>query len=167
MSYMEPWLRGTRAETDALRRQVLHALELAAEDIGRWCSGLRDEEIHVRPFGLASVAYQVRHTVLSLDRLLTYAEGGQLSEEQLTQLGTEMQAGAPMAEVFTEFDVGIARAIDRVLDFSPTSYEQVRGVGRKMLPTTAGGLLIHCAEHTQRHVGQAITTAKVIVAMRS
>jgi hypothetical protein len=29
-----------------------------------------------------------------------------------------------------------------------------------------GGLLVHCAEHTQRHVGQAVTTAKVVVGMR-
>jgi len=30
-----------------------------------------------------------------------------------------------------------------------------------------GGLLVHCAEHTQRHIGQAITTAKVVMAMRT
>ena len=39
-------------------------------------------------------------------------------------------------------------------------------IGRKGLPTTLAGLLIHAAEHTQRHVGQAITTAKVILAQR-
>jgi len=31
-----------------------------------------------------------------------------------------------------------------------------------MLPTTIAGLLIHCADHTQRHVGQMITTVKVV-----
>jgi uncharacterized damage-inducible protein DinB len=40
-------------------------------------------------------------------------------------------------------------------------------IGRKRLPTTLAGLLVHAAEHTQRHVGQAITTAKVIVAQRT
>jgi hypothetical protein len=25
-----------------------------------------------------------------------------------------------------------------------------------------GGLLVHIADHTQRHVGQAITTAKIV-----
>lgn len=167
MSQVEPWLRGTGVETDALRRQVLHALELAVEDVHRWCADLSDAEIHARPCGLPSVAYQVRHTVRSLDRLLTYAEGGQLSEAQLAELGTEMEEGVPAAEISAEFDTGIARVMERVLGFSSTSYEQVRVVGRKMLPTTVGGLLIHCAEHTQRHVGQAITTAKVIVAMHS
>jgi hypothetical protein len=27
-------------------------------------------------------------------------------------------------------------------------------------------LLVHVADHTQRHVGQAITTAKIVVAQR-
>jgi hypothetical protein len=39
-------------------------------------------------------------------------------------------------------------------------------VGKKRLPTTVGGLLVHIAEHAQRHVGEAITTAKVVVASR-
>jgi len=42
-----------------------------------------------------------------------------------------------------------------------------RTVGRQSLPTTIGALLAHVAEHTQRHVGQAITTAKVVRAARS
>ena len=54
----------------------------------------------------------------------------------------------------------------RVRRVDPASYEVARGVGRQALPATVGGLLIHCAEHTQRHVGQAVTTAKVVMAMR-
>ena len=34
-------------------------------------------------------------------------------------------------------------------------------MGRKRLPTTVIGLLTHTAEHTQRHVGQAISAAKL------
>ena len=48
--------------------------------------------------------------------------------------------------------------------FAPESYEEFRGIGRRQLPTTVGGLLIHCAEHTSRHVGQAVTTAKLVTA---
>lgn len=40
-------------------------------------------------------------------------------------------------------------------------------MGKKRLPTTVAGLLVHVADHTQRHVGQAITTAKVVLAQRS
>ncbi|MEP6714465.1 MAG: DinB family protein, partial [Terriglobia bacterium] len=36
-----------------------------------------------------------------------------------------------------------------------------RRVGRQQLPTTVIGLLVHIAEHTQRHVGQAISAAKL------
>ncbi|SPE40016.1 conserved hypothetical protein [Candidatus Sulfopaludibacter sp. SbA3] len=34
-------------------------------------------------------------------------------------------------------------------------------MGRKRLPTTVIGLLTHIAKHTQRHVGQAIVTARL------
>jgi uncharacterized damage-inducible protein DinB len=34
------------------------------------------------------------------------------------------------------------------------------------LPSSLGGLLVHVAEHTARHVGQMVTTAKVVVAGR-
>jgi len=63
-----------------------------------------------------------------------------------------------------EFRDGIASAKARVRAFSPANYDEFRGIGRKQLPTTVGGLLIHCAEHTSRHVGQAVTTAKVVTA---
>ena len=40
-----------------------------------------------------------------------------------------------------------------------------RGVGRAQLPSTTLGLLFHAAEHTQRHVGQMVTTAKIVKRM--
>ena len=162
----EPWLRGTLPEVDAVRRQVLHALELADEDIERWCVDLPDAELHARPFGLASVAYQLRHIAGSLDRLLTYAEGRLLSDAQLAALAGEMDDPATAAELFARFYAGLAEARRRVLAFRPASYEAERGVGRKLLPSTVGGLLVHCAEHTQRHVGQAVTTAKLLQGLR-
>ena len=45
-----------------------------------------------------------------------------------------------------------------------TGLQASRGVGKKQLPSTVGGLLVHIAEHTQRHVGQAITTSKIVAA---
>jgi len=44
----------------------------------------------------------------------------------------------------------------------PGTYLEAREVGRKRLPTTVLGLLVHVAEHTQRHTGQIIATAKVV-----
>ena len=165
-SDVEPWLRGTHREVEAVARQVVHALELAGEDAARWCAGLTDEEMNMRPFGVAPVAFHLRHIARSLDRLLTYAEGRQLDAAQMAALRTELDAGATRDDVMGEFAAGLRDAAKRIRAFSPEQYGEPRGVGRKMLPATAGGLLVHCAEHTQRHSGQAITTAKVVVGMR-
>jgi uncharacterized damage-inducible protein DinB len=159
---VEPWLRGTLTEVDTVRRGVLHALELAREDVARWCGGLTEEELDARPFALPSVGFQMRHMVRSLDRLLTYAEGRQLDDEQLASLKSEMDSAGRREDLFGEFERGIESAMQRVRAIAPTDYEVARGVGRKMLPTRVGGLLVHCADHTQRHVGQAVTTAKVV-----
>ena len=163
---VEPWLCGTLTELDPLRRGVVHALWLATEDVARWCGGLSDAEMETRPFGLPSVGFQMRHMVRSLGRLLTYAEGRQLSEAQMSALTSEMVAGASREALFAEFENGMRVAEERVREFSPASYGEVRGVGRKVLPTTVGGLLVHCAEHTQRHAGQMVTTAKVVMGVR-
>jgi hypothetical protein len=161
---LEPWLRGTSTEIDAVRRQVLHALELAGEDAERWCSKLTDEQISSRPAGIASVCFHLRHIVRSLDRLLTYAEGRQLSTPQLELLAGELDCEAKTCEVLQEFRTGLDRAATRIRAFDPAAYEEARGVGRQRLPTTVAGLLIHCAEHSQRHIGQAITTAQIVQA---
>jgi len=161
---VEPWMRGTLTEVEPVRRAVLHALELAGEDVVRWGEGLSEEEMFARPFGLPHVAFQLRHIARSLDRLLTYAEGQSLDEEQLAALKTEMSEGAGVLE---EFRMGLERAMERVRTVAPESFAEPRGVGRKMLPTTVVGLLIHCAEHTQRHVGQMVTTVKVVKASAS
>jgi hypothetical protein len=163
---VEPWLRGTLTEVDALRRQVLHALELAQEDVDRWCAGLSDAEMNARPFGVASVAFHLRHIAGSLDRLLTYAEGGTLSGAQMDALHSEVDEVVSAEVVLAELRAGLADARHRVMMISSGSYEESRGVGRAGLPSTVGGLLVHCAEHTQRHVGQAITTAKIVMGMR-
>jgi len=159
---LEPWLRGTLTEVDAVRRQVLHALELAGEDAERWCASLSDEEMCARPAGVASVCFHLRHLVRSLDRLLTYAEGRSLSKGQLELLAGELDCKATTGEVMRELRTGLERAAVRVRAFDPGSYEEPRGVGRQRLPTTVGGLLVHCAEHSQRHIGQAVTTAQII-----
>ena len=154
-------MRGTHEELDVVRRGVVHALELAEEDGERWCARVSEEAMFARPGGLAPVAFHLRHIARSLDRLLTYAEDRGLDELQLGALGTEVSPGTA-AEVMGEFREGLRRAKVRVLAFRPESYEEPRGIGREKLPTTVGGLLIHCAEHTQRHVGQTVLAAKLV-----
>jgi uncharacterized damage-inducible protein DinB len=162
----EPWLRGTLTEVPALQRAVLHALELAREDLERWCDGLTDDELNQRPDGLAPVAFHMRHIARSLDRLLTYAEGRQLTAEQIGIMKQEMEPGATRNVLTAELVVAFAKSGKRIRGFSPQQMEEERKVGKKQLPTSVGSLLVHVADHTQRHVGQAITTAKVVVAQR-
>jgi hypothetical protein len=162
---VEPWLRGTLGQVDAVRRQVLHALELAGEDAERWCSDLTDDEVNARPFGVTPVAFHVRHMARALDRLLTYAEGRQLSAGQMEALHAELADGARTEDVLEELRVMLGRAAARIAALGP-EYEEHRGVGRQRLPSTVGGLLVHCAEHTQRHAGQMVTTASVLLGMR-
>lgn len=159
----EPWLRGTLGEVPAVARAVLHALELASEDVRRWAGPLSDAQLKMRPAGLPSVAFQIRHIGRSVDRLLTYAEGGALSAEQLSGLKTENDETVSRAELFAEFDAMMERSMIRVRALAREDLEQARYVGKKRLPSSLGGLLVHIAEHTQRHVGQLITTAKVVV----
>jgi uncharacterized damage-inducible protein DinB len=163
----EPWLRGTLTEVPALQRAVLHALELAREDLERWCDGLDDDELNQRPDGLAPVAFHLRHIARSMDRLLTYAEGRQLSAEQISVMKQEMDPGATRNELTAELVVAFAKSGKRIRGFTLQQLEEGRKVGKKQLPASVGGLLVHVADHTQRHVGQAITTAKIVVSQRN
>jgi uncharacterized damage-inducible protein DinB len=98
--------------------------------------------------------------------LLTYAEGQALAQEQLAALESELQPGVSRDALFAELTKALTRSTERVRSLAQTNLDQSRTVGKKALPTTLGGLLVHVADHTQRHVGQAITTAKIIVAQR-
>lgn len=162
----EPWLRGTLRDLSPGQRAVIHALQLAREDIDRWCGPLTSEELSAHPHDLAAVAFHMRHIAGSLDRLLTYAEGEVLSEEQQTSLAAEMEEQTSRDRLFEEFETALAAAEVRIRAIDPSHWPELRAVGRKQLPTTVAGLLIHCADHTQRHVGQAVTTAKVLLQLR-
>jgi uncharacterized damage-inducible protein DinB len=162
----EPWLRGTLSDLPLLQRALLHSLQMAQEDISKWCSGLDDRELLARPFQLPSVAFQLRHIARSLDRFCCYAEGATLSPEQLRALASEMEQSGSREAIFSEWEAQLERTRQRLDGIVRQRVDLPVKIGRKGLPTTLAGLLIHAAEHTQRHVGQAITTAKVIVAQR-
>ena len=161
----EPWLRGTHTELPAVLRAVLHAFELAQEDVHKWTADLREEELNTSPLGLTPISFHMRHIPGTLDRLLTYAEGHQLSADQLATMKAESTPGPTREELFAAFDWGFQSAGQRVRAFAESSPNQPRVVGRKQLPTTIGGLLVHLADHTQRHTGQIVTTAKLLKAI--
>jgi uncharacterized damage-inducible protein DinB len=159
---VEPWLRATLSEAPAVPRAVLHALESAKEDLWKWCFSLSDTQLNARPEGVAPIAFHLRHIARSLDRLLTYAEGGALDETQLQLLKSELDPLAAHEQLFTELEIALQRSGQRVRALVTVDFNMPRTVGKMKLPTTVGGLLVHLADHTQRHVGQAITTAKFV-----
>lgn len=165
VSYIEPWLSGTHAEVPAVARAVLHAFDLALDDLTKWTEGLTDLEIHTLPLELSPVAFHLRHMARSVDRLLTYAEGNQLSAEQLAKLkseevGPQHDERETLAALLAEVRASFANASGRVRALATADMNTFRGVGRKQLPTSVGGALVHVADHTMRHVGQVVTTGQ-------
>ena len=157
----EPWLRGPIPDVHPLLSPVLRSFEQAREDLTRYSEGLTTEQIWARPHGFGSVGFHIRHITGSVDRLTTYLEQRSLSPEQLSTLKSEMEPGATREELLAELEAGLrgAEHVLRSVDLSRLS--DTRTVGRQNLPTTVIGLLVHIAEHTQRHVGQAISAAKL------
>jgi hypothetical protein len=157
----EPWLRGPIAGLSPLVAPILYAFQQAREDLARFTEGLTAEQIWARPHGLGPVGFHLRHIAGSVDRLMTYLQGRALDEAQMAALPAEMEPGATRDELLAAVDAAFAKAeaVVRVID--PEALAEPRGVGRKQLPTTVIGLLTHIAEHTQRHVGEAIVTAKL------
>ena len=85
------------------------------------------------------MAFHLRHIARSLDRLLTYAEGRDLDDEQLSAKKAEMDPGATRDALFSELNSALTKSEDRVRAFDPDVLEHGRSVGSKHLPTTVGG----------------------------
>lgn len=165
----EAWLRGPIEGVDAYLMPAAHALVQASEDLERAASRLSPAELWLRPGGAASVGFHLRHIAGSIDRLLTYARGEPLSPAQRERIGVEGVPGEPPSEAAAlvgEARAAIRQALDVLRATSRAALLEARGVGRAQLPSTVLGLLFHIAEHTQRHTGQVITTAKVIRGLR-
>jgi uncharacterized damage-inducible protein DinB len=159
----EPWMRGPLSAVDPLLAPVLYTFQHAREELARHTAELTAEQLHARPAGAASVAFHIRHIAGSADRLLTYAQGRQLSEEQFATLrAEEAQATGTREELLAMMDEIFAHAERAIRGFTTDQLREPRQLGRKLLPTTVNGLLVHIAEHTMRHVGQAVTTAKIV-----
>jgi uncharacterized damage-inducible protein DinB len=158
----EAWMRGPVAGVPALLQPVAHALLQSQEEIHALLSGFPDELLWQQPAGVASVGFHVQHITGVLDRMLTYAAGQALSEEQLAYLSAEGKPDGQLISLLTAFDVRLQTFIDQLKTTEESSLTNVRTVGRKQLPSTLMGLLFHAAEHTMRHTGQLHVTVRVI-----
>lgn len=162
----EAWQRGPAEGFEPLLMPAVHALIQVREDLHRLAAEVPADLVWVRPGGAASIGFHIRHTAGALDRLFTYARGEALSDEQRTAAREEGNPGEPpasLAAVVAEADRLIERAFEQLRATRPESLLDVRKVGRAGLPSNVVGLLFHAAEHATRHVGQAITTAKILM----
>lgn len=157
----EPWLRGAISGVNPLLTPILFAFQQAREDLAAHTEGLTPAEIWATPFGFGSLGFHLRHIAGSTRRLSLYLEGKQLTEDELATLHAEKEPGASREELLREADSAFRQTEDVVLRIDPARLAETREVGRQRLPTTVIGLLTHIAEHTQRHVGQAIAAAKL------
>ena len=165
MPQPEPWLRGPIPGIPPLLMPVAHALVMAREDVAAAISALTADELWSRPNGAASAGFHATHLAGSLDRLFTYARGEQLGDEQLRALEREKAPAEPppsAQEVIRQVENTIEQALAQLRATDERTLLEPREVGRMKLPSNVLGLLFHAAEHTQRHVGQVVTTAKVV-----
>jgi uncharacterized damage-inducible protein DinB len=161
----EAWQRGPVDGFEPLLMPVVHALIEAREEMHELVARVPAGHVWLTPGGAASVGFHVRHMGGALDRLFTYARGEQLSDAQRAAARTEALPGEPpmaLAEVARQVDAEIERALAQLRGLAPADLLAPRGVGRAALPSTTLGLLFHAAEHCTRHMGQAITTAKIL-----
>ncbi len=156
----EPWLRGPIENVHPLVAPVFFTFEQVREDLAKHTAGLTQEQIWQKIDG-ASLGFHLNHIAGSVDRLTTYLVGNQLSEEQLQALRRESEPdGSSLSELLSRIEESLRTSEARLRTIDPGKLYDTRRVGRRELPTTVIGLIVHLCEHTQRHLGQAITTCK-------
>jgi uncharacterized damage-inducible protein DinB len=163
-SRVEVWMRGPVPGIPALLQPVAHSLLQSREEVDAVVPGLTSDQLWARPFGIASIGFHVRHAAGSLDRLFTYARGEQLSPAQRQALAVEGEpdlSDESGARLQAQFHEAVERALAQLRATHESTLLEFRGIGRAQLPSTVLGLLFHAAEHTQRHMGQAVTSARV------
>jgi uncharacterized damage-inducible protein DinB len=160
----EVWLRGPVPGIPDLLQPVAHGLLQCREEVHEYVAPLTAEDLWARSSGTGSIGFHVRHAAGSLDRLFTYARGEALSESQRRALQTESDPDmSPEAAriLLAVFDTAVDAALVQLRATDDSTLLEPRGVGRAQMPSTVLGLLFHAAEHTQRHVGQVVTTIKI------
>ena len=162
----EAWMRGPLTGIEPLVQPLFFSFTQVREDLTLHTAGLTTEDVWRRVEPLPSLGFHLRHMAGSVDRLTTYLMNGEISKEQLAYLKAEAEPGATLDDLLAAIDATLRATKVWLGTIDPATIHEPRYIGRKRLPTTVLGLLVHIAEHTQRHLGQAITTAKLARATR-
>ena len=164
------WLEGPVEGIPLLLQPAAHALLDARDDCRAAAASLTLEQTWQRPNNAAaSVGFHLRHLAGSLDRLISYGQGQELTEAQQKYLAEEKTDPSPLippAVLLAHVDQTISRALDAYRQTDEGTLLQERLVGRARKRSNVLGLFFHAAEHTQRHTGQVVTTAKIISAAK-
>ena len=172
-SALEAWQRGPVDGVPAGLQHVAHSLIQTRDEVTAIADVFPSSLLGARPAGVASVGFHLRHITGVLDRLFTYARGEQLTDAQRAALGAEKAASAPdggswdgvsATGLARDFSDQVDGALEQLRATPDSEITAPRGVGRAQLPSTVLGLLSHAAEHTQRHLGQMLVTARVVMA---
>lgn len=158
----EPWLRGAIPGVEPFVAPVFFTFTQVREDLATHTAGLTQDDVWRRVGSLPPLGFHLRHIAGSVDRLTTYLMGEALSGEQLAFLKQETSPGASLHDLLAGIDSSLHHAQERIANVDPAAIYEARYIGRQRLPSTVLGLIVHIAEHTQRHLGQAITTAKLL-----
>lgn len=164
MASTEWWQRGPVEAVPSVLQPVAHILLQVRESVGELVDGLSEDEWNQRPAGVASAAFHVRHITGVIDRLFTYARGRALSAEQLASIPLEggKLLAADVPRVIDALSQQVDAAVAELTTIDVATLGAFRGVGRKQLPSTVIGCLVHGAEHAMRHVGQLSVTVRVV-----
>ena len=161
---LETWLRGPVPGVPALLQPVAHALLQARDELREALHDFPPALLNERPAGVASVGFHLQHLAGVLDRLLTYARQETLTEAQFAAFHAEVPPLTiepdSLEKLLQEFSDQVDRAVLQLKNTDPARLTEVRGVGRAQVPSTLIGVLVHAAEHTTRHLGQLLVTAK-------
>jgi hypothetical protein len=160
----EPCLRGPVEGVIPELQPIVHDLLFSKEELERIFAKLADEHVWQTPQGIASIGYHVRHCSGSTMRMLTYARGQSLSDQQFEEYKQESVADPAIRkdDLFRIANAAIDAALAFVKQVEPAALDETRLVGRKKLPSNVRGLLHEIATHTSRHVGQIATTARIV-----
>jgi len=138
----------------------------AREEINTLMIDFPDNLLWEKPAGMASPGFHLQHLTGVLDRLFTYAQGKQLTPQQLTYLAAESKERShDVQSLLQSFNQQVDKAIQQLSETDESTLTQPRGVGRAQLPSTVIGLLVHAAEHTMRHTGQLMVTVRFLVSI--
>ena len=161
MTTSEPWLRGPIKGLHPLIMPVFFTFGQLREDLATHLEGLNKEQLW-HPVGNSSLGFHLKHLAGSIDRLLTYLLGSPLSADQFAELKSEKLPDKELPELLNALEASLQKAEEKLKTINPEDLYHARYVGRQALPTTVLGLIVHLAEHTQRHLGQAITLSMIV-----